>query len=119
MSRFYNNYIIRHILWLILLGSHSIFVLSYFIFIQPETKFSETQTEHCYYINSDITAWINNSQSERTFTFQLIRGTTLILFLFATPRIIPSYRYLSSLFSFVVRVNRLSPTYIINRVLII
>ena len=120
MSELRNNNIVRNSLLLIVLISHIGLVFFYFSLIQPEVKIKTNPTENYYIISSnDISSWVNNTNNERTFQVHILLGLTLFGLISFFRRVAPLLKQISWLFSYFVKVFRLSPTYIIHRVLII
>ncbi|HEX3009085.1 MAG TPA: hypothetical protein VHO90_15890 [Bacteroidales bacterium] len=118
MKEIRENKRILNITMLILLASHISMVLFYFSLIQPRQDSGNFREKSSYIITS--TSPINNVNSgtrENAFEAQSIISFTLqgSLSLLNKEGLIDGQR----LFSYVVKIFRLSPIYIIHRVLII
>lgn len=119
MTAIRNTPFIRNFFLLIVLFSHICLVFFYFRLIEPEFKTNGDYTGNYYFVSSnDISTWINNTSNEKTLQVHLLTGITLLGYLSLFHRIVPFLR-LNSIFICIVKVFRLSPTYIIHRVLII
>lgn len=119
MKTLRNSRILKNLIWLILFTSHINIALANVTSLN-ENKRSSFYAGECLFVSSaDFAFGADKAKSEKSFSIQL-----LICFIFAgscfySQNIIPAFRYLSGLYSRVIRVFCFSPTYLFYRVLII
>lgn len=120
MNNVRNNTLIRNLCLAVLLISHISLILFYFVLIRPEIKTSTNRAESQYFISSsDISTWANSNGNQKNLQIQILSGFVLLGLLYLYRKIMAPVSQSYKLFSHIVKVFRLSPTYILHRVLII
>lgn len=110
----------KWIIWLTMFLSHGYFLSTYNAHIQFKVHtYKIPAADSCIFPASNISFWVDKTKIEESFKTQQVFGLFNQCFQVYSSKPAPSFKTYSKVFANIVRFFRYSPTYIINRSLLI